>query len=149
MADLLKKACKKGLPFKFIARGMSMSPFICDGDTIIIQPASQREAALGDIVAFICPENGTLIIHRIVNKTNDKFLLKGDNVFHYDGWVEKKNILGYANNTTCSQKKSPVIRTIVRHFFQVANKQKNNIAILSRYNITTIFCRILNKFYQK
>ncbi len=123
-----------------------MSPFICGGDAILIEPATLRKVQVGDIAAYICPENGILIIHRIVTEKNGKYLLKGDNVFHFDGWIEEKDIHGYVKDVIFLRKKLPNINYFFRRLFLFLNKFKKSVGIFSRYKITTLFCRISNKF---
>ena len=94
LGGFLKTITLKGASFKFTARGMSMSPFICCGDSLVIAPI-KKTLKKGDIVAFISSSKDNLIIHRIVHIKNNKFLLKGDNVYNADGYVKKECIYGY------------------------------------------------------
>ena len=146
IAGLLKTTCEKGIPFKFTANGASMSPFICNGDSLIIYPIfKKRKIKIGDIVAFITPSEGLLIIHRII-KVNGQYLLKGDNVYHNDGYCEKKYIHGYVKKVIIIEKKLPIYRKTIRKLFLFLNNFKKIIALLSRYKILTPVCRLFNKF---
>lgn len=69
VATLLKSTCGNGASFKFTAKGFSMSPFICSGDSLLIGPIPNKKTlSEGDIVALVTPEEGRLIIHRIIKK---------------------------------------------------------------------------------
>jgi signal peptidase I len=145
ISDLLKKTCEKGLPFKFTAKGMSMSPFICNGDSIIIEPIFKNGLIEeGDIVAFISPEEGRLIVHRVIKK-QIQYLLKGDNVYHSDGYCEKKHIHGYVKKVMITGKNVRGFHKTIRFFFLFLNNYKKSIALLSRYKILTPVCRLTNK----
>lgn len=71
-----------------------MSPFIKDGDLITISPLTGNSPRLGDVVAFIRPKLGKLVVHRVVGKNQSFFLIKGDNTAEVDGLIPKKMILG-------------------------------------------------------
>ena len=125
---------------------MSMSPFICDGDAVIIKPySSQRDIETGDIAAYINPQAGRLIIHRIIKKFNGRYLLKGDNICLCDGYCDKKDIHGYVKQITISPKSTHGLEKPIRTLFLFLNKFKNIIAFLSRCKLLTFVCRIANK----
>lgn len=146
LAELLKDVCSKGLPFKFTATGMSMSPFICDGDTIVIEPYSEnRPLQVGDIVAFTEPVTKKLIVHRIVQEQNNHFLLKGDNVFPNDGLFRKKSIHGYVKKVIILGKNFHIYYGFTRRVFLFLNNFKKIISFLSRHKILTLICRVQNK----
>lgn len=92
--ELLKAVMEKGRPFRFTAPGSSMFPFIRDLDIITIAPLSGSCLSLGDVVAFILPDTGNLVVHRIVKREPNAFLIRGDNRAGPDGLVPRANILG-------------------------------------------------------
>jgi len=94
LVDLSRAVFDKGIPFRFRAKGFSMSPFVKDGDTVTLAPLSHAQPFLGDIVAFVSPGTGMLVVHRVVGKGDKHFLIKGDNMPDVDGFVRRKNILG-------------------------------------------------------
>ncbi len=55
LIELLQAVLDKGVPFRFRAKGFSMTPFIKDGDVITIFPLEGSRPRLGDIVAFTHP----------------------------------------------------------------------------------------------
>ena len=94
--ELLQAVLKKGVPIRFRTNGSSMSPFIKDNDVITLSPLSNTEAQIGDAVAYISPRNKHLVIHRVIGKRKDFFIIKGDNTIPKAYEVTpKNNILGF------------------------------------------------------
>ena len=92
--ELLKAVTEHGKLFRFTAPGFSMHPFIRNLDIITVAPLSESQPCTGDIVAFIRPETGKLIVHRVIGDMAGIYLIKGDNVDEPDGIIPGKNILG-------------------------------------------------------
>ena len=79
-AKLLKAVIERGKPFKFKARGWSMSPFIRDNDILTLSPTPKTFPQKGDVVAVIDPDTEKLLVHRIVGINNGRYWIKGDNL---------------------------------------------------------------------
>jgi hypothetical protein len=94
LIDLLRAVLDKGKPFRFRAKGVSMTPFVKDGDVITVSPFAGASPRMGDVVAFIRPETEKLLVHRIVGKSGDSYLIKGDSVHDEDDHVREVNVLG-------------------------------------------------------
>ena len=94
LIELLRAVLDKGAPFRFRAKGFSMSPFIKDDDIITVSPLTDDSIRSGDIVAFIRPEMKKLIIHRVIGKKGEYFHIKGDNIPDTDELIPETNILG-------------------------------------------------------
>ncbi len=62
-----------------------MNPFIRDKDVLTVSRKTIHETDVGDVVAVICPATGYVIVHRIVRKSNQGVLIKGDNCSGADG----------------------------------------------------------------
>jgi len=92
--ELLKAVLEKGKLFRFQAPGFSMYPFIRNNDIITVAPPAIRSPGNGDIVAFVHPEIGKLVVHRIIHYSDNTFLIKGDNTVGTDGLIPKENIFG-------------------------------------------------------
>jgi hypothetical protein len=145
VANLLKSTCAKGIPFKFTAPGLSMAPFICNGDSLTIDPIlNGKTITEGDIVAFITPDEGRLIVHRMIKKKQGQYLIKGDNVYLTDGLYKQEHIYGSVTKIITSSNKGN-FNNIVRKFILFLNTFKMTLAFLSRYKILTPICRITNK----
>lgn len=94
LAGLMQAVLAKNACFRFKARGFSMTPFIRDGDVITLAPAGGRRVGAGDVAAVVNGKTGSVIVHRIVNRKNLGFVLKGDNCADADGVFEKEQIIG-------------------------------------------------------
>ena len=93
-AGLMSAVLERNVPFRFVASGFSMTPFIGDGAviTLVSLPAKLRE---GDVVAFLHPFSGKLTVHRIIQVSRAGYLIKGDNSFEPDGLVQRSSMLGH------------------------------------------------------
>jgi hypothetical protein len=94
LVELLQAVLERGAPFWFEAPGFSMSPFIQDGDTITVAPLAGAPPRPGDVVAFLRPDSGKLVVHRVVGKRGDAFLIRGDNGGEVDDLAPAAGILG-------------------------------------------------------
>jgi hypothetical protein len=95
LLDLMQSVLAKEADFKFRARGLSMTPFIKDGDIITISPLSKENPSTGRVVAFTRPDNGQLVVHRVIGKQGSEFLIQGDNITgRQDELIPLVNILG-------------------------------------------------------
>ncbi|MCP4117798.1 MAG: hypothetical protein GY737_20850 [Desulfobacteraceae bacterium] len=88
----------KGKNITFKAKGNSMLPFIKDGDTIKIAPYIENTPEVGDIVAYIDSNTRKLVVHRLIQLSEEQFIAKGDNCLHRDGPQFTTDILGYVVN---------------------------------------------------
>lgn len=97
ISGMLQAVLSKGANFRFRVTGFSMSPFIRDGDVVTVSALLNSVIPLGSSVAFIHPKMQRLAIHRVVDKQNNFYLIKGDNSLRTDGLVRRENILGYVS----------------------------------------------------
>lgn len=95
LLELLRAVLDRGVPFRFRAPGFSMCPFVRDGDVITVSRLPGGSPGPGRVVAFIHPGTGKLVVHRMVGKKGDSYLIKGDNSPEADAFVPKGDILGY------------------------------------------------------
>lgn len=94
LLKLIQSTLAKEASFRFRAKGFSMSPFIKDNDIVTISALSGAAIDFGEPIIFIHPQTGKLIIHRVVGRDGDAYLIKGDSVPDADGSIPKENILG-------------------------------------------------------
>jgi hypothetical protein len=97
LIELMRAVFDKRLPFRFQARGYSMSPFIRDEDTLTVARFS-GDYSVGDVLAFVRPGLQKLIVHRVVARRKGTYCIKGDNGFEIDRFVPGGNILGRVIN---------------------------------------------------
>lgn len=105
LAELLQATLSKGVSFRFKVKGFSMLPFIRDCDVLTISPQHNSTLGLGKSVAFIHPETGKLVIHRVVSKKRNYYLIKGDSVPKADALIPKENVLGVVTKLERNGKK--------------------------------------------
>ena len=97
MGQLLRGVLEKGASCRFRATGLSMYPFIKDGDVLTVSPLKGFFPRFGDVVAFTQPETGKLVVHRVIGKRRSIYLIRGDNANNPDGFLSKDNILGWVS----------------------------------------------------
>jgi hypothetical protein len=94
LLELMRAVLARGVPFRFCARGWSMAPFIRDGDVITVSPLLARPG-VGEVVAFVRPGAGNLVVHRVVGRRGLAVLIQGDSAPELpDGLVPRDNLLG-------------------------------------------------------
>lgn len=59
------------------ARGSSMLPFLRDGDVAHVRAATGGEVRIGDVVCYE-PRPGRLVLHRVVKRSRERVVVKGD-----------------------------------------------------------------------
>ena len=77
-----------------MAPGFSMHPFIRHQDIITVSPVPENGLNTGDVVAFSRPDVGNLTVHRVVEKTDHGYLIRGDNTEKPDGIIPLSSIIG-------------------------------------------------------
>jgi hypothetical protein len=92
--ELIEAVHEKGAPFRFKARGHSMTPAIRDGDYITLYPLGEMLPGRGDVLAFRHSNQLQMLVHRVLRKKRNRFFIKGDNCSAADGWVPAGNLLG-------------------------------------------------------
>lgn len=70
----------------------SMKPNLNTGDIVIIKKAENDDLKIGDIITYRLSADTERITHRIVDKTDDIYVTKGDN-----NKLEDKSIVKYEN----------------------------------------------------
>jgi hypothetical protein len=93
LSGLARAVTSRGLPFRFKAKGGSMSPFLRGGDVVTIRPLV-GPPRFGDIVAFCRPGDARFVVHRVIGSEPGQVLIRGDAVRYDDGWVPADCVLG-------------------------------------------------------
>lgn len=95
LLELMRAVLAKGLPFRFCARGWSMAPFIRNGDVITISSLQLSKPRIGEIIAFVRPENEKLVVHRVIARHSTDAIFQGDNDLEYpEEVIPQENLLG-------------------------------------------------------
>jgi hypothetical protein len=101
LLELMRAVLARGLPFRFCARGWSMAPFIRDGDVITVSPLGRGLPRVGEVVAFVRPGGGHLVVHRVVARRDSALFIRGDSVPECaDGIIPPENLLGQVTRVT-------------------------------------------------
>ncbi|MBN1663791.1 MAG: S24/S26 family peptidase [Deltaproteobacteria bacterium] len=103
--ELIEAVHEKGAAFRFQASGYSMTPAIRDGDVITVSPLKDIIPGRGDVLAFRHPEQPHMLVHRVLRKRGNHYLIQGDNCPGADGWIPAENILGLI---TCVERQGTV-----------------------------------------
>ena len=95
LLELMRAVLDRGAPFRFRARGWSMAPLIRDGDVITVSPLGRAAPGIGDVVAFVQPGSGKVVVHRMVARCRGGVIVHGDAMpGGVDGIVAASNLLG-------------------------------------------------------
>jgi signal peptidase I len=95
--DLTRDILGQDTAVRFKARGISMRPWILDGDLLEVRSVLPQTLHVGDVVLFN-PAKNYLLVHRILKVTQKNakryFFIQGDAVREADGWIPEDLILG-------------------------------------------------------
>lgn len=95
LANIIRDSVADGSTICFNAPGRSMAPFIQSGDKIFVAPVARGSIQAGDVLAFVHPQSGRVLAHRVVRISERHFFCKGDNVSAGgDGWINFEDVLG-------------------------------------------------------
>lgn len=140
LLSLMRAVLEKGLPFRFRARGWSMSPFIKDGDVITVSPLRDIQPGLGDVIAFTHPLKKRVIVHRVIGKKRADFIIHGDSVDENPhDIVPCQNLLGQVIEVNRNGKNVWLGLGLERYF----------IAWFSRAGLLIPFSRLLAYWYKR
>lgn len=90
LQNVLDEIGRNGKAFCY-TKGISMQPMLKEGRDISVLAPVPAELKCGDVVMFLREASGELVLHRIVRKDGDRFIIRGDNMF-YDEPVKKDDI---------------------------------------------------------
>jgi hypothetical protein len=90
LVALLRTALAAG-PLELVAQGLSMRPALCPGDRVRLEARAPRR---GEIVLAVAGKR--LVLHRVLRRRGQVWLLRGDARRWPDGWIQGGDILGVA-----------------------------------------------------
>ena len=90
--ELAAQVLRRGTRLRIKARGGSMMPFLWDGDVVLVTPTARREVVVGDVICYETPPGG-LCLHRVIARTRDRFVAKGD-ALAFTEVVDPGHVLG-------------------------------------------------------
>ena len=92
LMPVIRCALERGQRVRMAATGGSMSPFIRDGDIVELEQA-RGPLSPGDVV-LVQHREDRYVLHRIIAKLPDGWLVRGDCCSSPDGVVPDKDLLG-------------------------------------------------------
>ncbi|HKE10911.1 MAG TPA: S24/S26 family peptidase [Myxococcota bacterium] len=90
LVALLRTALAAG-PLELVAHGVSMRPALRPGDRVRLEARAPRR---GEIVLAVAGRR--LVLHRVLRRRGEKWLLRGDARRCPDGWIPGDDVLGVA-----------------------------------------------------
>ena len=78
--------------------GTSMLPLLKQGKSLVwLRATGEKQLEKGDVVLYK-KNDGTLVLHRIIGREKDTYLLLGDHSYNRLERVEEKDIIAIAEN---------------------------------------------------
>jgi hypothetical protein len=123
-----------------------MAPFIKDGDVVTISPMFDSSPGFGDVIAFIHPKIEKLLIHRVIRKIGDAYLLKGESALEPDGLIKKESILGLVTKVERGGKR--IFLGLGPERFLIALLTRKNLLLIVLDPVWRILRPIARNFFQ-
>ena len=96
MAELLpfiEEAFSKDMTFKIPITGTSMNPFLVEGRDYVLIKKPCLPLEIGDVPLYR-RNNGAFVLHRVVDKTENGYVMCGDNQFILEKGISDRHIIG-------------------------------------------------------
>ncbi len=92
MSEAMSLVLEAGGEISFVTAGFSMLPLLRNRmDKVFLKKTSDTPKK-GDVI-FYRRENGAFVLHRIIGKNKDGYILRGDNQTDIEYGVKRENIL--------------------------------------------------------
>jgi hypothetical protein len=101
LVALLRTALAAG-PLELVAQGLSMRPALRPGDRVRLEARVPRR---GEIVLAVAGRR--LVLHRVLRRRGEVWLLRGDARRCPDGWIPGSDILGVATARAATAGRAP------------------------------------------
>jgi hypothetical protein len=89
---VIRSALERGQRVRLTVNGGSMMPFIRDGDVVELEPIRSLPRR-GDVVLVQRTEE-RYVLHRVLQRADDAFFLRGDAQEYWEGPFTRGNVLG-------------------------------------------------------
>lgn len=126
MAELLpfiEEAFNRNTTFKIPVTGTSMNPFLVQGRDFVLLRKTDLPLEIGDIPLYR-RDDGTFVLHRIVGKDENGYIMCGDNQFLLEKNITDRHIVGVVC-TVCRDGKTFDVTD--PDFVKYKNKYVNNV----------------------
>jgi hypothetical protein len=94
LAELIDAVHQRGASFRFRATGISMIPAIHNQDILTVSPVKEMAPFAGEVIAFRHPDSNKLILHRVVKKRGEKYIIRADSLREIDAVIGPTDIIG-------------------------------------------------------
>ncbi|MBQ4137807.1 MAG: S24/S26 family peptidase [Clostridia bacterium] len=89
---LIREVIESGGEFTMKTHGISMKPMLSDGNDSVVLVSVPEEIKTGDVI-FYKRDNGQYVLHRVVGKRKDGYVLRGDNQIINEYGVKKEAVI--------------------------------------------------------
>jgi len=94
LLPLLEATLARGAEARFEVDGDSMLPLVRPRDVLRLGAAAADIVRKGDVVAVRGSSDSGVLVHRVVGRTRDRIVLKGDNCRRGDGRYRPEDVIG-------------------------------------------------------
>ncbi|OVE75619.1 hypothetical protein BVX97_04335 [bacterium E08(2017)] len=109
LTGLLASLLEEKVDCSIRVHGMSMAPFVRDGDMVRISPVNTGDLKVGDLAAVTPVDGATPLVHRVIGikSTGEsrELLIKGDRCVYNDGWISEDCVVGKVQSVIRDEKK--------------------------------------------
>jgi signal peptidase I len=91
--------------------GQSMLPTLVEGDLLELAEYGSQPVRVGDIICFRSPNDGYLVVHRVLSVCSDRIRTRGDNNARADDrWVCPEEIVGRVITARRGRRRYKILR---------------------------------------
>ena len=146
MADLLpfiEEAFSKDMTFKIPITGTSMNPFLVEGRDYVLIEKPSLPLEIGDVPLYR-RDNGTFVLHRVVDKTEKGYVMCGDNQFILERGIKDEHIIGVVSEIVRDGKTLSVTDA---DYVEYKNKYVKNVG--TRYPVRRLKYKLYRLWHGK
>ncbi len=93
LLPFIEEAFQKNTTFKIPITGTSMNPLLVEGRDYVLIKKVEGPLEIGDIPLYR-RDTGTFVLHRVVDKKDDGYIMCGDNQFLLEKGITDKHVIG-------------------------------------------------------
>lgn len=97
LLPFIEEAFERNQTFKISITGTSMNPLLYQGRDFVFIKKPQLPLEIGDIPLYR-RDNGAFVLHRIVGKDENGYIITGDNQFILEYGITDKHIIGVVDS---------------------------------------------------
>ncbi len=93
LLPFIEEAFQKNTTFKIPITGTSMNPLLVEGRDYVLIKKAEGPLVIGDIPLYR-RDNGAFVLHRVVDKKDDGYIMCGDNQFLLEKGITDRHVIG-------------------------------------------------------